>query len=261
MRRAARFLVEAGVRHGDGSADERGAEGVIVVTIMEHHADTMGGHVRVAGLPVRVCQRFTGAQVEYLRQAVTGRVTHNLLAGIEISELTDEFTFVPQLLPDIDLLDPVETATEPLIPIPGQSTAADAESLIIAPYLIDQIRLSDRVQLLLGARWDTINFEEAVLDTSRDDSELNPMLGLVVGLRDGLSFYANAGTAFAPPSTFAVDADRVPEESTQYELGLKTVVGRLEGSLAFYRLERENIAIPDETGVTRQVGDQRTQGV
>ncbi|MBW2277583.1 MAG: TonB-dependent receptor [Deltaproteobacteria bacterium] len=206
-------------------------------------------------------QQFVGTQIEYLRTATTGRTTHNLLAGIEISRLADEFTFVPSLLPDIDLLAPVETAKEPLFPIPGQSRAADAESRMIAPYLIDQIRISDRVQLLLGARWDNIDFEEEVLDTSRDDSQFNPMLGLVVGLRQGLSLYANAGTAFAPPSTFALEADRVPEESTQYELGLKGSWGATEASLALFQLDRENIAIPDETGVSRQIGDQRAQGL
>lgn len=206
-------------------------------------------------------QRFVGTQVEYLRTASTGRLDHNLLFGVEVSRLTDEFTFVPSLLPDIDLFAPVETAERPLFPIPGQSMAGDAESVVIAPYLIDQIRVSDRVQLLLGARWDNVDFEEEVLGTSRDDSQFNPMVGLVVTLRDGLSLYANAGSAFAPPSTFALEADRVPEESTQYELGLKGSVGGVEGSLALFQLDRENIAIPDDTGVRQQIGDQRARGL
>jgi iron complex outermembrane receptor protein len=36
--------------------------------------------------------------------------------------------------------------------------------------------------------------------------------------------------------------------------------GRAFASLAFYQLERDNIAIPDETGVARQNGDQRSRG-
>jgi TonB-dependent siderophore receptor len=206
-------------------------------------------------------QQYLGSQIEYVRTATTGKVTHNLLAGIEISRLTDEYTFVPRLLPDIDLFDPVETAEEPLVPIPGQGLSGDATSVTVAPYLIDQIRFSDRVQLLVGARWDNVEFEEKVLDTDRSDSEINPMIGLVVGLSDGLSLYANAGTAFAPPSTFALAPDRVPEESTQYEIGLKSSRDRFDASLALFQLDRENIAIPDETGITRQVGDQRTQGI
>ena len=80
-------------------------------------------------------QDFVGGQFEYLRTGTTGSVTHNLLAGVEISQLNDEFTFVPKVLPDIDLFNPVETAVEPLFPFPGQAMSADATSKIIADTL------------------------------------------------------------------------------------------------------------------------------
>jgi iron complex outermembrane receptor protein len=206
-------------------------------------------------------QEFAGGQFEYLRTGTTGSITHNLLAGVEISQLGDEFTFVPKVLPDIDLYNPVETAAEPLFPFPGQSMAADATSKIVAPYLIDQISFSERVQVLLGVRWDNIDFSEDVLGTSRDDDQVDPLVGLVVKATDHLSVYANAGTAFAPPSAFALEADRVPEESEQYELGLKSSTEKAEISLALFDVERTNIAIPDQTGVTRQTGSQTARGV
>ena len=70
-----------------------------------------------------------------------------------------------------------------------------------------------------------------------------------------LSVYASGGLGFAPPSIQVV-GPRDPEESTQLEGGVK--VSFLEGkgyaSAAVYQLERENIAIPDSTGLTRQSG-------
>ena len=207
-------------------------------------------------------QEFFGAQIEYLLRATTGEVTHNLLFGLELTELTDEFTFVPLLLPGIDLFEPVETATQPLFPIPGQSLAADAETTVVAPYLVDQITLTDRLQVLVGVRWDSTEFEERLLPTSRDDDELSPLVGVLFALTDSVSLYANAGSAFAPPSTFGLQPDRVPEESTQYELGAKIEVGSaVEARLALFELERENIPIPDDFGITRQVGDQEARGV
>ena len=132
----------------------------------------------------------------------------------------------------------------------------------MAPYLVDQITLSDRVEVLVGARWDNVDFDEAVLGTSRDDSEINPLFGVIFKASDDVSIYANAGTAFAPPSTFGLEEDRVPEESTQYELGVKSgIAAGVEASLAIYQLERDNIAIPDDNGITRQTGDQRSRGV
>lgn len=207
-------------------------------------------------------QQFLGTQLEYVLEAETGGIAHNLLFGLELSRLTDEFTFQPLLLPAIGLLDPVETASRPLFPIPGQDLAADAETVVVAPYIVDQIGLTERLRVLVGVRWDNADFEERLLPTSRDDNELSPLLGVLYEATAALSLYANYGAAFAPPSSFGIQPDRVPEESTQYELGVKADLGRrVDGSLALFQIERDNIPIPDEFGISRQVGDQRARGV
>lgn len=207
-------------------------------------------------------QEFLGDQLEAVLTLGAGRVRHHLLAGLELARLRDEFTFDVALLPNIDLLAPVETASEPLFPLPGQFRRADTRSLVVAPYVVDQIAVSEAVRLLLGVRFDRIDFEDDTSGLSRTDEELSPMLGLLWAPRPGLSLYANAAEAFAPPSTFAAGEDRVPEESRQVEAGVKArwLGGRLAAQLAFYRLERRNLAIPDDNGVTRQVGDQRSRG-
>jgi iron complex outermembrane recepter protein len=76
-----------------------------------------------------------------------------------------------------------------------------------------------------------------------------------------LSLYFNAGQGFAPPSTTVV-GDRKPEESTQFEGGLKKrfLEGKVLTTLAVYHLKRNNIAIPDSNGITRQAGDQLSRG-
>lgn len=208
-------------------------------------------------------QSFFGNQLELLWQVETGAITHNLLAGLELARRTDEFGFDVFALPSINLFLPVETATLPLFPLPGQATAADATSEVLAPYVIDQIVLSEKVQLLLGARWDTIRFDNDVSGIERDNDEVSPMIGLVVAPTANLTFYANAGEAFALPSTFVVDDQRQPEESRQIEVGVKKSFadGKLRASLAAFRIERENIAIPDAFGLPRQNGDQRSEGL
>lgn len=208
-------------------------------------------------------QEFTGNQLEGLWQLQTGGVTHNLLAGVEAARLADEFTFVPGQIPPIDLLNPVETATEPVVPIPGQSFAADAETRILAPYVVDQITFGGRFQVLAGLRYDTIDFEDDATGASRDDSQVSPMLGLVFSPSSTLSLYASASEAFAPQSTFVVGEERVPEESRQVEVGVKKGAfgDRLRLGLALYQIDRENIAIPDDNGFTQQTGTQRSRGV
>ncbi|HKV10875.1 MAG TPA: TonB-dependent receptor, partial [Thermoanaerobaculia bacterium] len=204
-------------------------------------------------------QEFFGNQLEAVYRLETGSVKHQLLGGVEIGRFDDEFTLDFALLPLINLVDPVETA-QGFQRFPNQ--AADAQTQVIAPYVVDQIRLSDRFQVLAGARFDAISYEDEVSGTDRDYSRLSPSLGIVYSPTESLSLYANAGQAFAPPSSRVV-GDRKPEESTQYEIGAKGEVwgGKLQTTLALYELERENVAIPDLTGVTAQTGTQRSRGV
>lgn len=217
-------------------------------------------------------QALVGNQFEVVIEADTGGITHQLLAGVELAGYDDEFRLDFAQLPALDLFDPVETATRgALFSIP--LSAGDVRSTVIAPYVVDQIRFNDRFQLLAGVRYDNIDFEGDYVLTDpltglpfsesvdRDDSEVSPMLGLLLAPNADLSLYANASRSYAPASARVV-GEREPEQSTQVELGVKKRFGdRLRGTLAVYELERDNIAIPDDNGITQQAGDQRSRGV
>jgi outer membrane receptor protein involved in Fe transport len=146
---------------------------------------------------------------------------------------------------------------------------------VIAPYLIDQIRLGDKYEFLLGARYDFIDFEGdsrsifgGPQSVSRRDSELSPMLGALYAPTPSLSVYANASRSYAPPSSRLAEIENVeslePEQGTQFEVGLKKLFrdDKIRTTLAVYRLDRENIALTDSVfGFTQQTGDQRSRGV
>jgi TonB-dependent siderophore receptor len=207
-------------------------------------------------------QEFLGNQLEAVITAETGGVTHQILAGFEAARLNDRFTLDVGFLPDIRLENPEETAQGPVFLIPGQSQAGDTTSLVLAPYVTDQIALSERLQVLVGARFDSIDYEDDATATERSYSKLSPTLGVVWSPAPPLSLYANAGRSFAPPSSRVV-GEREPEESEQAEAGVKANLwsGKAQATLALYQLERENVAIPDRTGITRQTGTQRSRGV
>jgi len=207
-------------------------------------------------------QEFVGNQLEAVLSAKTGSVTHEILAGVEVAQLDDTFTLDIGLLPTIGLNNPIETAAGPVPLIPGQSQAADASSRVLAPYLVDQIGLTENLQVLAGLRYDSIDYEDTVTRTEREFSELSPSLGVVYTPVPALSLYANAGQSFAPPSSRVV-GERLPEESEQVEVGAKGNLwgGRLQTTLAVYRLERDNVAIPGANGFTQQSGSQKSQGV
>ena len=183
------------------------------------------------------------------------------LAGFEVRRLTDQFTLDVAALPSIDLNDPVETASEPIFLLPGQSTAADARTINLAPYIVDQITFSEKIQIFAGGRFDILDYEDPLTSTSREDQTFSPFLGGTVSALPDLSFYANYGKSFSPPSTRVI-GERKPEEGEQFEIGSKKGFGSGRGSigLAFYQLKRTNIAIPTENGFTAQSGRQRSRG-
>lgn len=207
-------------------------------------------------------QKLLGNQLEAAWNFGTGGARHSLLVGFEASRLEDDYTLDIALLPVIGLYNNVETAARPLVPIPGLGQKGDTRALVFAPYLADQVSLGDRVQLLAGARFDSLDYEDTVTRTDRRENQWSPMLGVLVSPLRQLSLYANFGKSFAPPSSLVV-GERKPERSTQYEAGAKTRLfgGKLLATAAAYQLDKRNVAIPDRTGVTREQGSARSRGL
>ena len=207
-------------------------------------------------------QEFLGNQFDALFTWSGGAVTHRLIAGLEVVQQTDDLRLDIGVLPAIDLFAPVETAPETDFLIPAFGTTADATTVIVAPYLLDEIELSDRWRFFLGGRFDSIDFEDDAAGLSNSDSQFSPFFGALFSPTEALSLYVNYAEAFSPPSTTVAGGDRDPEEGSQIELGIKTehLGGKLRTSLAVYQLEKDKIAIVDATGVTAQLGDQESQG-
>jgi len=207
-------------------------------------------------------QRLLGDQLELGATFETGPVRHDLLAGFEIRTFKDTFTQDVASLPFIDLLDPVETAQPPFETLPFFAQRGDSRALVLAPYLVDRLHFAPKLQGFVGARLDDMDYEDPINDTDRHDTRFNPMLGLTFSPITELALHASWGTASAPPSTQVV-GPREPEESRQFEVGAKLDLpgGKAFASLSLYHLVRENIAIPDSTGLSRQTGDQRSQGI
>jgi len=222
-------------------------------------------------------QQFYGNQFEAILSLNSGSVRHNLLAGLELDYRTGDFNIgvvLPESplnpgvpgIPSISLFNPVETAQD-IPPLPF--LVGTSENMIVAPYVSDQIRFSDKFQMLIGMRYDWISREDNRFialtasqdELSRDDGELSPLVGAVYAPSSSLSVYANAGRSFAPASPRII-GDLEPEQSTQTELGVKKkfMGQRIQTTFALFEIERENIAIPDDNGVTQQAGDQRSRG-
>jgi iron complex outermembrane recepter protein len=207
-------------------------------------------------------QKLLGNQTELSSRIWTGHIQHDLMFGFEMNRLIDifEIDIVPQL-PSLSLSNPVETYQQSLYPA-YYYQHRDAKSTVVAPYFMDIISLSAKARLFLGGRYDRIALKEKKTLTTKRHNKFSPMVGLSYSLCQDMTIYANAGQAFAPPSSRA-DGNLGPEQSQQVELGLKNVWlnGKIRSAISLYQLEKENIAIPDKNGFAQQVGSQMSKGV
>jgi TonB-dependent siderophore receptor len=215
-------------------------------------------------------QKLAGNQLEAILHFNTGSVRHQILTGFEVNRLGDEFTLdVVQQLAPITLVNPVETATA-VTPSPFMKT--DARSITYAPYAVGQIALSEKLHATLGGRYDVIDYEDSrtlfiqgfpiPASANRNYKKFSPMLGLVYAPTANLSFYANTGKAFGPPSTLVV-GNVEAEESTQYEVGAKTQFynGRLHATVAAYHLKKNNLTISSSSSLAFLAGKQKSRGL
>ncbi len=89
-------------------------------------------------------QQVTGNQFEVALKMNWGRFKHQLLAGLDIHRLTDNFTIdVAPQIPGISLRHPAETYDAALFPVfPYQF--GDAAFNVMAPYFVNMIHFSEK---------------------------------------------------------------------------------------------------------------------
>lgn len=128
-------------------------------------------------------------------------------------------------------------------------------------FLQNETRLNDYAELTVGARYDEVTFDisdEFLADG--DDSgkvtfdQLSPMIGISIKQSEDTSLYATISEAFETPTTteFAnpggggFNQALEPQESTNYEIGLKTLTNSYRFELALFHIEVENEITPFE---------------
>ena len=205
-------------------------------------------------------QTFYGLQAELASSFETGSVTHEFLVGVEAGRQDDDFRLGVSLLAPVDLVTEALLGNPTPVPIPSQTRFGDVSSDVLGLYAFDRISFSDRFQVVLGGRFDQIDFSGDGTAADRDDDQFSPLAGLVVKPRENVSLYASYSESFEPQSTLVV-GEVIPEEGQQVEVGAKFDLGSASLNLAWYRLEKENIAIVDQTGFPSQTGDQESEGL
>ncbi len=199
-------------------------------------------------------------QTEALLRLNTGPLEHNILTGIEFGRESSEvtryaFAAATNGRPNTLLLSPNYYAFSPIIRNVGSDIRTVANTF--AAYAVDQIKIGQQFELLLGGRWD--NFDADYVNRtnnqrfSRTDSAFSWRSALVWKPVPSVRTYFAYGTSFNPSAeslTLAANnAQLAPEENESYEFGAswEALDGlRLTGSL--FRIDKTNARTSDPAG-------------
>jgi iron complex outermembrane recepter protein len=209
-------------------------------------------------------RNLIGNQSEFILSVRTGKFKHKLLAGFEWNVLQEDYTYdIAPVIPEIDLLAPVETAVESQIMM-FPYLRGEVTNEVIAPYIMDRMTIFEQLQVTAGLRYDIINFENKAenYQTDRSYSKLSPLFAINYSPTSIITFYANSSRAYAPPSSQVI-SEQNAERSRQYEIGVKQRYfdGLVNLDLAYYDLQKDNISIPAIDGISKQLGDQQSKGL
>ncbi len=208
------------------------------------------------------------ARYDVLRAELNGRfdlggVQHRLIVGADVDRFENDQVFLrarapalssnPTLtqLQAINIFNPVYGAYP--LPTPTPLTNRVETQKSVGLFVQDQISLTERLQLRVGARFD--DYEQTLSNrvngsvSKQTESRWSPQLGLVAQASPTLALYATYGENFRPLSgTDAKGQGFEPNQSTSIEAGAKFTLGggALEGNLALFKVEQDNMLVVDD---------------
>jgi iron complex outermembrane recepter protein len=207
----------------------------------------------------------------------TGRIEHQLLAGVEFLSDTSSDKIIFNTLSPIDIFNP-EFQPENNTPLTVFQNGV-YQTLATGIYIQDLINVTDNLIVLIGGRFDIAvqeneDFKDEELTFERTDQAFSPRFGVVYQPNDRLAIYGSYAESFLAVNGRATDQGEnneliflepfEPERGTQYEIGIKAdLTDNLAATLALYELRRTNVvAQGSNSPLTQfQIGEQRSRGI
>ncbi|MGD1936561.1 MAG: TonB-dependent siderophore receptor [Cyanophyceae cyanobacterium] len=233
--------------------------------------------------PARLTQPASNLEVQtnVVGEFTTGSLEHTLLAGIDFLTFRDVGTETRGLFPPdpdaiglLNIFDPDYDALPSLdfddLPV-VLSSEGFTDSLGI--YIQDQVRISDKLIVLVGLRFDSVfqktesfNLIAGSNENERQDTAWSPRAGVVYQPSEDISLYASYSQSFTPNFGTTFEGGSLdPERGEQFEIGARAefLNDKLSVNLALFNLEKENVAIPDPNNASFSITSeaQRSRGV
>jgi catecholate siderophore receptor len=233
------------------------------------------------------------SQTDLILDGDLGGFSHTLLLGFEIgrqetlSRRLNGFFGVSAATPfgvgsfSAPLTAP--TISQPIVFLPTLTTGTpgarpaaafnEGEGSVLAFYAQEQLRITDRLEIVAGLRYDRFKLDILNRNTgatfSRTDNLFSPRLGLIFKPVPAVSLYASYGRSYLPSAgdqftSLDVTSQALePERFDNYEIGAKwEPLPGLLATIALYQLDRTNTrAVDPLTNLTVLTGEQRSKGL
>ena len=134
-------------------------------------------------------------------------------------------------------------------------------------YFQDQISLTDKLDIRIGARFDDysqeLNNRKSSSISNYAKSQVSPQFGVVYKASDSVSLYAVYGENFRPLSGATDENGLEPNQSESTELGMNFTLndGNLEGNIAIFDVQQSNIATVDADWNPTAIGEAGSNGL
>jgi catecholate siderophore receptor len=221
-------------------------------------------------------------------QFFTGRVEHTAIAGVEFIDTSsdqDRFNAFWDTTQDdnemFTIARPLNLRNGVGINADGMPTVNDftadlnddtrVDIEVFSAYIQDEIQLNERLDLILGARFDRFDIDVFSVPAnerrSRRDEEISPRGGLIFKPLEALSLYASYSESFLPRSgeQFAningANNQLDPNTFTNLEAGIKWDFNRgLSLTAAIFEIEQSSPQVADDDPETLDVIDSEITG-
>ncbi|MEM7049119.1 MAG: TonB-dependent siderophore receptor [Acidobacteriota bacterium] len=217
---------------------------------------------------------YTVLRAELSGEFNTGSLRHRLIVGADYDEF-DNSLLILRFRPgffgagtDLSSLDPAEylilDAFNPVyglypIPTPGPNTDRNEVLTGTGIYIQDQISITDKFQIRIGARFD--DFEQDLTNlraspastVTTSDDRVSPQFGALYRAHEGVTVYASYGEGFRQQTGSDFQGNQFePNITDSTELGVKVDVGQFSDTVlgsvgaTLFEVEQSNFLVNDD---------------
>lgn len=210
-------------------------------------------------------------RAELTGEFTTGDIQHRLIIGLDADDFENDQIFLRARGTSIDKTESVEDELERLaatnqvinifnpvygaytLPEPSANTDRVETQKSRGLYIQDQISLTDKLDIRIGARFDDysqkLNNRRSGTLAEQTESRVSPQLGMVYQATESTSVYVAYGENFRPLSGNDADGNGFdPNQSTSVETGIKFSVndGALSGTFTLFKVKQDNMLVVDD---------------